>query len=111
MQTGWSPSVSRAFLCCREGHYGLPGMRERATLIGGKLTIWSEVDAGSGSARSCQALSRENRCIYALSVIPHPQPEALIVITDFDLDLRCLRVQKGVSGVLRQQSYTLRRGG
>ena len=31
----------------REGHYGLPGMRERAKLIGGKLTIWSEVDAGT----------------------------------------------------------------
>ena len=31
----------------REGHYGLPGMRERAILIGGKLTIWSEVDAGT----------------------------------------------------------------
>jgi signal transduction histidine kinase/ligand-binding sensor domain-containing protein len=31
----------------REGHYGLPGMRERATLLGGKLTIWSEVDAGT----------------------------------------------------------------
>jgi signal transduction histidine kinase/ligand-binding sensor domain-containing protein len=30
-----------------EGHYGLPGMRERATLIGGKLVVWSEVDAGT----------------------------------------------------------------
>ena len=30
-----------------EGHYGLPGMRERATLIGGKLAVWSEVDAGT----------------------------------------------------------------
>ena len=30
-----------------EGHYGLPGMRERATLMGGKLTVWSEVDAGA----------------------------------------------------------------
>jgi signal transduction histidine kinase len=30
-----------------EGHYGLPGMRERATLIGAKLTVWSEVDAGT----------------------------------------------------------------
>ena len=30
-----------------EGHYGLPGMRERATVIGGKLTVWSEVDAGT----------------------------------------------------------------
>ena len=31
----------------KERHFGLPGMRERATLIGGKLTIWSEVDAGT----------------------------------------------------------------
>ena len=30
-----------------EGHYGLPGMRERATLIGGRLTVWSEADAGT----------------------------------------------------------------
>jgi signal transduction histidine kinase/ligand-binding sensor domain-containing protein len=29
------------------GHFGLPGMRERATLIGGKLVVWSEVDAGT----------------------------------------------------------------
>ena len=29
------------------GHYGLPGMRERATIIGGKLVVWSEVDAGT----------------------------------------------------------------
>ena len=31
----------------REGHYGLPGMRERAKLVGGKLTIWTEIDAGT----------------------------------------------------------------
>ncbi|MBV8437614.1 MAG: ATP-binding protein [Silvibacterium sp.] len=31
----------------KAGHYGLDGMRERATLIGGKLTVWSEVDAGT----------------------------------------------------------------
>jgi signal transduction histidine kinase len=30
-----------------EGHYGLAGMRERATLIGGKLTVWSEVNEGT----------------------------------------------------------------
>ena len=30
-----------------EGHFGLPGMRERAKLIGGKLVIWSEVGAGT----------------------------------------------------------------
>jgi nitrate/nitrite-specific signal transduction histidine kinase len=31
----------------REGHFGLRGMRERAKLIGGKLAVWSEVDAGT----------------------------------------------------------------
>jgi len=28
-------------------HFGLHGMRERATLMGAKLTVWSEVDAGT----------------------------------------------------------------
>jgi signal transduction histidine kinase len=31
----------------REGHYGLHGMRERAKLVGGKLTIWTERDSGT----------------------------------------------------------------
>ena len=31
----------------REGHYGLRGMRERASLIGGHLAVWSEIDAGT----------------------------------------------------------------
>ena len=31
----------------REGHFGLRGMRERAKLAGGKLTVWSAVDAGT----------------------------------------------------------------
>jgi len=31
----------------REGHYGLPGMRERAKIVGGKLAVWSEVGAGT----------------------------------------------------------------
>jgi len=30
-----------------ERHYGLPGMRERATIMGAKLTVWSEVHAGT----------------------------------------------------------------
>jgi len=30
-----------------EGHYGLHGMRERAKLVGGKLTIWTELDSGT----------------------------------------------------------------
>ena len=30
-----------------EGHYGLRGMPERAALIGGKLSVWSDVGAGT----------------------------------------------------------------
>ena len=30
-----------------ERHYGLPGMRERAALIGGKLEVWSEIGTGT----------------------------------------------------------------
>ena len=31
----------------REGHWGLPGMRERAKAIGGQLEVWSEQGAGT----------------------------------------------------------------
>ena len=31
----------------REGHFGLRGMRERAKLAGGKLTLWSAPDSGT----------------------------------------------------------------
>jgi signal transduction histidine kinase len=31
----------------RSGHYGLPGMHERARLAGGKLAVWSKADAGT----------------------------------------------------------------
>jgi signal transduction histidine kinase len=31
----------------RPGHYGLPGMRERAKQIGGKLDVWSGAGAGT----------------------------------------------------------------
>jgi hypothetical protein len=31
----------------REGHFGLRGMRERAELAGGKLTVWSRPDTGT----------------------------------------------------------------
>jgi signal transduction histidine kinase len=31
----------------RPGHHGLRGMRERAKLLGGKLTVWSELDSGT----------------------------------------------------------------
>jgi signal transduction histidine kinase len=29
------------------GHYGVAGMYERASLIGGKLTVWSELESGT----------------------------------------------------------------
>jgi nitrate/nitrite-specific signal transduction histidine kinase len=31
----------------RSGHWGLPGMRERATALGGQLHVWSESGAGT----------------------------------------------------------------
>ena len=31
----------------REGHYGMLNMRERARIIGGELTVWSALDAGT----------------------------------------------------------------
>jgi signal transduction histidine kinase len=31
----------------RDGHWGLPGMRERAQEIGAQLEMWSEVGAGT----------------------------------------------------------------
>jgi signal transduction histidine kinase len=31
----------------RLGHFGLPGMRERADLVGGRLAVWSEVGVGT----------------------------------------------------------------
>jgi nitrate/nitrite-specific signal transduction histidine kinase len=31
----------------REGHFGMPGVRERAALIGGKLTVWSTPGSGT----------------------------------------------------------------
>jgi signal transduction histidine kinase/ligand-binding sensor domain-containing protein len=31
----------------RPGHYGLPGMHERAKLVGGKVAVWSELNSGT----------------------------------------------------------------
>jgi signal transduction histidine kinase/ligand-binding sensor domain-containing protein len=42
---GIDPGVLRQG--ARAGHYGLPGMHERARAIGGKLTVWSEVNSGT----------------------------------------------------------------
>src|SRR4030095_12893218 len=29
------------------GHFGLPGMRERAEIVGGRLEVWSKFDSGT----------------------------------------------------------------
>jgi PAS domain S-box-containing protein len=34
-------------LGARAGHHGMPGMHERAELLGGKLSLWSQIDAGT----------------------------------------------------------------
>jgi signal transduction histidine kinase/ligand-binding sensor domain-containing protein len=41
---GIDPQVLRAG---RDGHWGLPGMRERAEKVGAKLRVWSRVSAGT----------------------------------------------------------------
>jgi signal transduction histidine kinase len=46
---GIDPEVLRAG---REGHWGLPGMRERAERVGAKLTVWSRAAAGTEVAVS-----------------------------------------------------------
>jgi signal transduction histidine kinase len=30
-----------------DGHWGLPGMRERANSVGGRLGVWSEINRGT----------------------------------------------------------------
>jgi signal transduction histidine kinase len=55
------------------GHFGLPGMRERAEIVGGHLEVWSKVEAGTqveltipgniaydGSARQSVAITSGN---------------------------------------------------
>jgi signal transduction histidine kinase len=31
----------------RAGHHGLPGIHERAALVGGKVSVWSQLDSGT----------------------------------------------------------------
>jgi ligand-binding sensor domain-containing protein/signal transduction histidine kinase len=46
----------------RPGHYGMRGMSERARLLGGKLTVWSELDSGTEVELSIPAAN-----VYATS--------------------------------------------
>ena len=48
------------------GHYGVPGMRERAELLGGTLTVWSKEGAGTAvelciPSRNAYVRTRERR--------------------------------------------------
>ena len=42
---GIDPKVFRGH--GQDGHYGLPGMHERARAVGGKLAVWSELVSGT----------------------------------------------------------------
>jgi hypothetical protein len=42
---GIDPAVLNAG--ARAGHHGLPGIKERAELAGGKLSVWSQLDSGT----------------------------------------------------------------
>ena len=39
----------------RAGHHGLPGMHERANMVGGKLVVWSELNSGTEAELSIPA--------------------------------------------------------
>jgi signal transduction histidine kinase/ligand-binding sensor domain-containing protein len=52
----------------REGHFGLHGMRERAKLIGGKLTFWTRLGAGTAVELSVPA----SRAYAAAAEARHP---------------------------------------
>jgi NO-binding membrane sensor protein with MHYT domain len=55
----------------RAGHYGLHGMRERAKLMNGKLTVWSALDSGAEvelsipAARAYAAFASKHRARFA----------------------------------------------
>jgi signal transduction histidine kinase/ligand-binding sensor domain-containing protein len=49
----------------RAGHYGLPGMHERARLVGGRLTVWSEINSGTEAELTIPAA-----VAYAKSPVP-----------------------------------------
>ena len=49
------------------GHYGLAGMHERASLVGGTLTVWSERDSGTEVELTVPA-----SVAYARSPVPGP---------------------------------------
>jgi len=62
---GIDPQVLRAG---REGHWGLPGMRERAERVGGTLRVWSRAAAGTEVALSVpNSIAFESRMVDKLA--------------------------------------------
>ena len=52
----------------REGHWGLPGMRERAERVGARLRVWSRVAAGTEVALSIpSSIAFESRMVGKLA--------------------------------------------
>ena len=100
-----------------EGHFGLRGMRERAKLIGGKLTVWSELDAGTevelsipaarayttATERTANAVNREVSCeaIWARhrekAMSDEPSPIRILVADDHPV------VREGVAALVGGQ--------
>ena len=39
------------------GHFGMPGMRERAEIVGGHLEVWSKLNSGTEVELSIRAIS------------------------------------------------------
>jgi signal transduction histidine kinase len=62
---GIDPQVLRAG---REGHWGLPGMRERAERVGARLRVWSRAAAGTEASLSIpNSIAFESRTVDELA--------------------------------------------
>ena len=66
--SGIDPAVLAAW--GKEGHYGLHGMQERASVIGGRLTVWSEPNIGTEVELRVPARAAYARTPQATRVAP-----------------------------------------
>jgi len=55
----------------RPGHWGLPGMRERAQRFGGRLNIWSDNGAGTEAALAIPAAVAYAKSTYSIRSAAH----------------------------------------
>ena len=98
------------------GHYGLPGMRERATLMGAKFTVWTEPDSGTevelsipasrayaaAPSSSCGALVARGETLWKGDPIRVMSSDAnlirVLVVDDHPV------VRQGIAGLIAIQS-------